>query len=81
LTTIGGSGSGSLSLTNPVWSGGTLSFGITASPDKTITVQYSTTLQGGSWSTLVTTNSGSGTVTVTDTPSKNVPSRFYRAHE
>jgi hypothetical protein len=81
LTTIGGSGSGSLSLAKPAWSGGILSFDITAPPDKTITVQYSATLKPGSWSTLLTTNSGSGTITVTDTPSKSVPARFYRAHE
>jgi methionine-rich copper-binding protein CopC len=81
LTTIGGTGSGSLSFSNPVWSGGKLTFAITASPGKTITVQYSTTLEAGSWTTLLTTNSGSGTVTVTDTPSKTVPFHFYRAHE
>jgi methionine-rich copper-binding protein CopC len=81
LTTIGGSGSGSLSLAKPVWSGGALTFAITASPGKTITVQYSTTLEAGSWTTLLTTNSGSGTVTVTDTPSKTVPAHFYRAYQ
>ncbi len=81
LTTIGGSGSGSLNLAKPAWSGGILSFDITAPTNKTITVQYSATLKPGSWTTLITTNSGTGTVTVTDTPSKTVPSRFYRAHE
>jgi methionine-rich copper-binding protein CopC len=81
LTTIGGSGSGSLSFSNPVLSGGKLGFEISAPTNKTITVQYSTTLKAGSWTTLVTTNSGSGTVTVTDTPSKSIPSRFYRAYQ
>ena len=81
LTTIGGSGSGTLSLTNPVVSGGTLSFDVTAPADKTITVQYTSSLASGTWSTLVTTNSGTGTFTVTDTPSKTGPGRFYRVHE
>jgi hypothetical protein len=82
LTTLGGSSSsGSLSLASPVWSGGALTFAITASPGQTITVEYSTTLEPGSWTTLVRTNSGSGTVTVTDTPSKTVPARFYRAYQ
>jgi hypothetical protein len=81
LTTLGGSGSGSFSFSKPAWTGGIISFDITAPPDKTITVQYSTTLKPGGWATLLTTNSGSGTVTVTDTPSKTIPSRFYRAHE
>jgi len=81
LTTIGGSGSGSLSLANPVWSGGALTFAITDSPGKNITVEYSTTLAPGSWTPLVSTNSGSGTVTITDTPSKKFPVRFYRAYE
>jgi methionine-rich copper-binding protein CopC len=81
LTTIGGSGSGSVSFAKPAWSGGILSFAITAPPSKTITVQYSPTLKAGSWTTLLTTNSGSGTVTVTDTPSKTNSSRFYRAFE
>jgi hypothetical protein len=81
LTTAGGSGSGSLSFSNAVLSGGKLAFEITAPPGKTITVQYSPTLASGSWTTLVTTNSGTGTITVTDTPSKAIPSRFYRAHQ
>ena len=81
LTTIGGSSSGSLSLAKPVWSDGTLTFAITASPGKTITVEYSTTLEPGSWTTLLTANSGSGTVTFTATPSKKAPVRFYRAYE
>jgi hypothetical protein len=81
LTTIGGGGSGVLSFGNPVWSGGTITFDITSSAGTTITVQSSATLEAGSWTTLLTTNSGSGTVTVTDTPSKSVPVRFYRAHD
>jgi hypothetical protein len=28
----------------------------------------------------LTTNSGAGTVSITDTPSKSIPARFYRAH-
>ncbi|MGP8233977.1 MAG: hypothetical protein ACLQVW_00985, partial [Limisphaerales bacterium] len=82
LTTIGGGGgSASLSFANPVWSSGSLSFGITTAPDKFLTVQYSPTLGAGSWTTLLTTNSGSGTVTVTVKPSKTAPVGFYRAHE
>jgi len=81
LTTIGGSGGGvSVNLSNPVLSGGTLTFTLTATPGTPITVQTSTTLQKGSWTTLLTTNSGTGTVTITDTPSKSVPTHFYRAH-
>ena len=81
LATIGGSGSGSLNLANPVWAEGTLSFTIPASPDTTITLQSSATLKAGSWSTLLTTNSGSGTVTLSVKPSPTTPSSFYRAHE
>ena len=81
LTTLGGSSSGPVMFSKPVLSGGTLGFVITGSPGKTVTVQYSATLKAGSWTTLVTTNIGSGTVTVTDTPSKAIPARFYRAFQ
>jgi methionine-rich copper-binding protein CopC len=81
LTTIGGSGGGGpVNLGNPVLSGGNITFTITDSPGATITVQTSATLQSNSWTTLLTTNSGTGTVTITDTPSKSVPTHFYRAH-
>jgi hypothetical protein len=46
-----------------------------------LTVQSSTTLEPGSWITLQTVNSGSGTVTVTVTPSKTIPYRFYRVSQ
>ncbi len=81
LTTIGGGGSGSVSVSNPVLSGGMLTFAVTASPNTTVTVETSSTLQAGSWTPLLTTNSGPGTVTVTDTPSLTLPALFYRAHQ
>jgi hypothetical protein len=81
LTTIGGgSGGVSVNLSNPVWSGGSITFTLTATAGIPITVQTSTSLQSNSWTTLVTTNSGTGTVTITDTPSKSVSTHFYRAH-
>jgi methionine-rich copper-binding protein CopC len=80
LTTLGGSGS-TLSLANPVWSGGKFTFDVTTSPDATITVHYSATLEPGSWTTLQTINSGTGAVTVTNTPSKTVPFGFYRVSQ
>jgi len=81
LTTIGGSGPGTLTFTNPVLSGGSLKFDITGPADTTITVQYTSNLETGAWATLIATNSGSsGTIIVTDTPSKTIPARFYRAH-
>ncbi len=79
LTTVGDGGSGAPSLGNPVLSGGTFSFALTASPGTTITIQTSPTLAAGSWTTLLTTNSGSGAFTFTDTPGTTVPARFYRA--
>jgi methionine-rich copper-binding protein CopC len=82
LTTIGGSnGSSPLSVGIPVWLGGTLTVNFTGSPGKLITVQTSATLRAGSWTTLLTTNSGSGTVTVTNTVSKSVPALFYRGYQ
>ncbi len=82
LTTIGGGGSSSLSLGSPAWSGATVTFPVTASPDKTVTVQYSTTLKAGSWTNLLTTNSGAtGIFTVTNTPGKTIPARFYRGYQ
>jgi methionine-rich copper-binding protein CopC len=82
LTTTGGSGSGTLSFSNAVLSGGLLKFDITGPADTTITVQYTSNLATGTWATLIATNSGSsGTISVTDTPSKTGPGRFYRAHE
>jgi methionine-rich copper-binding protein CopC len=81
LSTLGSTSGGSLSLTNPALSGATFAFTVNTQPNKTVTVEYSSTLQPGSWTTLVVTNSGSGTITVTDPNSTGARARFYRARE
>ncbi len=68
-----------LGLSNAAWSDGTFSFDVTSAPGQTVIIEYSATLQAGSWITLVTTNSVSGRVTIPDTPPNTSPYRFYRA--
>ncbi len=66
-------------LTNPTWTAGGFSFDVTSAAGQALTVEYSTTLQPGGWSTLVTTNSATGDVKITDPAAAANPQRFYRA--
>jgi hypothetical protein len=68
-----------LVLTNANWASGMFSFDVTSAAGQTLTVEYSTSLQAGSWTTLVTTNSATGDVKITDPAPLTTPNRFYRA--
>jgi hypothetical protein len=68
-----------LVLTNATWASGLFSFDVTSAAGQTLTVEYSTSLQAGSWNTLVTTNSATGDVKITDPAPVTNPCRFYRA--
>jgi hypothetical protein len=68
-----------LVLTNATWTSGVFSFDVTSAAGQTLTVEYSTSLQPGSWNTLLTTNSAAGDVKITDPAPVTNPRRFYRA--
>jgi hypothetical protein len=68
-----------LVLTNATWTSGVFSFDVTSAAGQTLTVEYSTALQPGSWNTLLTTNSAAGDVKITDPAPVTNPRRFYRA--
>jgi hypothetical protein len=68
-----------LVLTNAAWASGVFSFDVTSAAGQTLTVEYSTALQPGSWNTLLTTNSAPGDVKITDPAPVTNPRRFYRA--
>ncbi len=77
----GGGGTGPLILTNASWNGHELTFNVTSATNQTITVQYNTNLGLASslWQTLVSTNTGSGVVQVTDSVNTGKSAVFYRA--
>jgi hypothetical protein len=79
VTTTSGSAGGPLVLTNASWSGGTFSFAVTSAAGQTLTVEYSTNMQAGSWNKLVTTNSPAGRVWITDPQAILDKYRLYRA--
>jgi hypothetical protein len=81
LLTSGGAGSAPLVLTNGAWSGSAFSFDIISSPGQTLTVESSATLLPNEWQTLLTTNSPSGRVRITDPFSMFNPYLFYRARK
>jgi hypothetical protein len=73
------SASGALALTNAAWSPSAFSFDVLSAPGTTLTVEYSSTLRSNQWQTLLTTNSPTGSVHVTDPQSSTNPRLFYRA--
>jgi hypothetical protein len=82
LTTGGGTNvTGPVSLTNASWNGHNLTFGVSAAANQTVTIQYNTSLSAASstWKTLLTTNSATGVIQVTDTVNTGESSVFYRA--
>jgi len=70
-----------LVLTNAAWSANGLTFEVTSSESQALTVEYSTTLAPGSWEKLVSTNSATGRVQISDPASKTDPNRTYRARK
>jgi hypothetical protein len=68
-----------ITLTNAVAGPGTFSFEVVTSPGRVLTVEASTNLQPGSWTSLLTTNSTTGKVQFTDLEAVSFPARFYRA--
>ncbi len=71
--------SSSLVLTNLGRSGGTFSFDVVSKPGQAFTVEASTSLSTPLWAPVVSTNSASGRVRITDPASFALPTRFYRA--
>ena len=76
FTTVSG---GQLTLTNAIWSGGMFSFDVTSQAGQALTVEYSSTLLPNQWQTLLTTNSPTGQVHITDPQSSTNRHLFYRA--
>jgi hypothetical protein len=76
FTTVSG---GQLTLTNAIWSGGMFAFDVTSQAGQTLTVEYSSTLRSNQWQTLLTTNSPTGRVHITDPQSSTNRYLFYRA--
>jgi methionine-rich copper-binding protein CopC len=76
FTTVSG---GQLTLTNTIWSGGMFAFDVTSQAGQTLTVEYSSTLLSNQWQTLLTTNSPTGRVHITDPQSSTNRYLFYRA--
>ncbi|HTA30572.1 MAG TPA: hypothetical protein VK731_08795, partial [Candidatus Cybelea sp.] len=77
----GGGGTGPLVLTNASWNGHDLTFNVTAATNQSITVQFNTNLglASSAWQNLVSTNTGTGVVQVTDSVNTGKPAVFYRA--
>jgi methionine-rich copper-binding protein CopC len=76
FTTVSG---GQLTLTNAIWSGGMFAFDVTSQAGQALTVEYSSTLLPNQWQTLLTTNSPTGQVHITDPQSSTNRYLFYRA--
>jgi methionine-rich copper-binding protein CopC len=76
FTTVSG---GQLTLTNAIWSGGMFAFDVTSQAGQALTVEYSSTLLPNQWQTLLTTNSPTGQVHITDPQSSTNRHLFYRA--
>lgn len=76
FTTVSG---GQLTLTNAFWSGGMFAFDVTSQAGQTLTVEYSSTLLPNQWQTLLSTNSPTGQVHITDPQSSTNRHLFYRA--
>jgi hypothetical protein len=80
MTTTGGSATNvSIVLTNTARpTNGAFSFDVLSPAGQTVTIEYSTTLKPGSWSTLLSTNNSSGRVRIADPQAGINPYRFYR---
>jgi hypothetical protein len=76
-----GSSAGELVLTNATWTGNIFSFDVTSSPGQTLSVEYSSNMLPGQWQTLLTTNSPTGRVRITDPHSTTNLYLFYRARD
>jgi len=78
-TTSGSVPTGPVTLTNIVaLPNGDVSFEIDSSPGQSMNLETSSTLLPGSWTTWLTTNSPSGHLTITVTPTPAIPVGFYR---
>jgi hypothetical protein len=78
LITSGGSG-GPLVLTNAAWTANMFNFEVVSSVGQTFTVEYSSTMLSGEWQTLLTTNSLTGRLLISDPHSTTNSYLFYRA--
>ncbi len=77
LTTTG-SGTAPV-LTNATYFPGVFSFNVIATPGQPLTVEWSTTMQPGSWVPIFTGNAPSALVPIVDPQPTSAPPRFYRA--
>ncbi len=68
-----------LILTNAAWSPSAFSFDVLSEAGQTLTVEYRTALASNQWQTLLTTNSPSGRVHISDPQSSTNSRVFYRA--
>lgn len=60
---------------------GAFGFEITAGPATTVTVEFSTNLNPGSWTILTTTQSSDGHLTIKDPGAASTSARYYRARK
>lgn len=81
LITTAGSATTPLILTNASWSGHTFSFNVTSAVGQSLIIQYNTSvaLNSSLWQTLLTTNSATGVVHVSDSVNTGNPRVLYRA--
>jgi methionine-rich copper-binding protein CopC len=79
LITGSGIPGGPLVLTNGAWSAGRFGFDIKSAAGQTFTILYSSNLLSGEWYPLLTTNSPSGILRVSDPRSTTNRVLFYRA--
>jgi hypothetical protein len=68
-----------LILTNASWSGHTFSFNVTSAAGQSLVVEYNTSFVSNQWQTLLTTNSATGLVQVSDSSNTTNSLLFYRA--
>lgn len=69
----------SITLANPIMSGGVLCFELRSASTQALIIESSTNMLAGTWITLTTTNCTGGSVWVQDTNIVASPSLFYRA--
>ncbi len=79
LATLDSTPATPLLLTNAVYTGSVFSFDVTSAPGRTVIVESRTNLAAGQWSPVLTTNSASGKVHITDPRAGTNWSLFYRA--
>jgi hypothetical protein len=79
ITSGGATAGGPVTLTNASWRGGAFSFNVLSDVGQSLIIQFNSKFASGPWQTLLTTNSATGVVQVTDSVNTGNPSVVYRA--